>query len=174
MTQHMSLWWIFSTAAVAGMAAVGGGSGTVAVAQGYWVGGGLVDPGLFTWAVALGQLTPGPYSVLLVALGYYVGGIPGAIAAVAGVCLPTWIVCGIAASAMERFRRFMQPLLRPAGFVVGGLATAVAYDTGASLHLSAWELAAVAVVAYLVGWRKLDPVWVIGAALAVGLVMYFA
>jgi chromate transporter len=37
---------------------LGGGNGAVAVIQSQWIEPGVMDPGLFAWAFALGHLVP--------------------------------------------------------------------------------------------------------------------
>ena len=51
----------------------------------------------FSSALAVGQLSPGPSGLWVVALGFLLGGWAGGIAALVAVCLPPFAVLGVAA-----------------------------------------------------------------------------
>ncbi len=162
----MSPWRIFITMLEAGMAAVGGGSGTLAVAQRVWVPQ-YISPGLFAFAFGLGQVTPGPLSVSVVALGYQLAGFPGALAAMLGITLPTWLVASAAARGMNRFASFIRPYMKGAPWMVVGLVAATAVGLVRPMHLQPVEWLAMGAATVAV-WRRLDPVWILAAALVFG------
>lgn len=164
----MSPLQIFFVMLMAGLAAIGGGSGSLAVAQHAWVETGYLRPELYAWTMALGHVTPGPLSTAVVGMGYYLAGLPGAGAALVGISLPTWAAACLAARGMERFRSLLEPLMRPAPYVVAGLAAATAVSVALPLRLAVHEAAAVAAVTWLVGWRSVDPVWIVAGAVCVG------
>jgi chromate transporter len=170
----ISLWQMLIDVLGAGLAAVGGGSGAIAVVQHAWVESGILDPALFAWALALGHVTPGPISTSIAGMGFFVKGLPGAIVAMVGVNIPTWLGSIFAMRTLRSRRQLMAPLLRPAVYVVAGLGAGVAIRTGVPLQLSIWEIALVSVVAYLVGWRRIDPLWILSVAAMVGVVQYLA
>jgi len=59
-------------------------------------------------------------------------------------------------------------LSRSGLYIVAGLMIAAAIGTALPLGLNRIELAAVCVTAWLVGWRAIDPVWIVCAALVIG------
>lgn len=164
----MNAWHIFLTMIEAGLAAVGGGSGTIAVAQRVWVPT-YISPGLFALAFGLGQATPGPMSVMVVALGYQLDGVAGAAAALLGITLPTWLGASAAARGMRRFASVIAPFMKASPWLVVGLCGSTAIDMVRPMHLSPLEWAGL-VAAVIAVWRRLDPVWVLAAALVIGVV----
>jgi len=168
----ITLWQMFIDVLGAGLAAVGGGSGAIAVVQHAWVEGGHLDPALFAWSLALGHVTPGPISTSIAGMGFYVKGLPGAVLAIVGVNIPTWLGSTVAMRTLGSQRQLFAPLLRPALFVVVGLGVGVTIRTALPLGLSIWEFGILAGVAYLVGWRRVDPIWILGIAAMVGLAQY--
>ncbi len=160
---------IFLVMLIGGIASFGGGMGPVAVIQGAWVTGGQLDPALFAWVLALSHLTPGPRAAFIAGVGYYLHGWTGSIAAMAGVLMPAWIAAAAAVTGLERMRKVIDRLSRSGLYVVGGLMIAAAVGMAVPLGLSRIEIGAAALAAWLVGWRAIDPVWIVCAALLIGL-----
>jgi chromate transporter len=156
---------------VGGIASFGGGMGPVAVIQGAWVTGGQLDPALFAWVLALSHLTPGPRAAFIAGVGYYLHGFAGSIVAMAGVLIPAWIAAAGAVTALERMRKLIDRLSRSGLYVVAGLMIAATIGTALPLGLSRVEIGAAGVAAWLVGRRGIDPVWIVCAALLIGLAL---
>lgn len=154
---------------VGGLASFGGGMGPVAVIQGTWVTGGQLDAALFAWVLALSHLTPGPRAGFIAGIGYYLHGVTGAVVAMGGVLIPAWIAAAGAVTGLERMRKVIDRLSRSGLYVVTGLMVAAAIGTALPLGLSRWEITAAIIAAWLVGWRGIDPVWIVCAALVIGL-----
>lgn len=74
-----------------------GGMGNVPIVHADLVLTNLATERQFTSAMAIGQLSPGPTGLWIVALGYALGGAWGAIATVFAVCLPPLLALGVAA-----------------------------------------------------------------------------
>lgn len=164
----MSLWEIFSTMVLAGLSAVGGAWGSVAAAQTAWVGPGMLSPEQFAWAISLGQVTPGPFSVLVVALGWQLRQFAGAVTALAGIMLPTWIVCLIAGRGLKTYREAVLPFAVSIPWILAAMAGAAGIRMVLPLGLRPWELAIGATAAVLVGSKRVEPVWLLGAAALTG------
>jgi chromate transporter len=81
----MSLWQLFVTVAFLTALSFGGGNTLLAGLERELVHTGLVTPEQFAAGVALGHSTPGPLAAFTTALGRYLLGVPGAIAATAGL-----------------------------------------------------------------------------------------
>ncbi|MFZ5824603.1 MAG: chromate transporter [Bacillota bacterium] len=164
----MSLWEIFITMVTAGLSAVGGAWGTIAAAQSAWVGPGMLSPEQFAWAVSIGQITPGPISVLVVALGWQLRGAGGAVVALAGILLPTWVVCSIAGRGLQRYRTVVAPFAAPIPWILAALAGTAGLRLVLPLGLHWWELL-VGVSAFLaVAWKRVEPLWVLATAALAG------
>lgn len=147
---------------------IGGGNGPLAIIQDRWVATGLLAPPLFAWAIALGHLSPGPKSGFLAGIGYYMAGWPGALAAVLGIVLPTWLAC---AGVSRSFRR-LEPVIRriglPATFVVAGMIAAAAWDLARPMELTVPEMLGAGLVTVLIAWRNVEPALVVLAAAGLG------
>lgn len=89
----MILLRLFGTLFAVNMFTVGGGYVMLPLLHGYFVERyGWLTGQEFLDAVALGQLTPGPLTVMNVFIGYKVAGMAGAVAGAAGTYLPSLIV----------------------------------------------------------------------------------
>ena len=55
----------------------------------------LVTENQFVAALAVGQLSPGPNGLWVVALGFAVAGLPGALVCLAAICVPACLVLGL-------------------------------------------------------------------------------
>jgi chromate transporter len=165
---------VFVVILVSTLFSIGGGNGPVALIQDRWVAPGFLDPTSFAWAIALGHLTPGPSAGFLAGVGYYMYGVPGALAAVVGVVMPT----SVGAAAVSHWFAKLQPIIKrvslPAGFVIGGMITAAAWQMAVPMKLSAIEAGGVMVVAVAVGWRNLSPAIVVLGSAAAGLLWWLA
>lgn len=163
-----SLAEVFVVIAISTLFCIGGANGPIAVIQDRWVAPGILDPTSFAWAIALGHLTPGPNAGFLAGVGYYMYGLPGAVAAVVGVVMPT----SVGAAAVTYWFDKLQPIINrislPAGFVIAGMIAAAAWQMAAPMKLSAIEAAGVLAVAVAVGWRNVSPAIIVLASAAVG------
>lgn len=147
----------------------GGGNGAIPLIQGRWVEPGHLAPELFSFSLAITYLAPGPRAGFLAGVGYYLAGLPGAAAAVLGIIAPTVVGAGAVSLALRRMQRILRRLKPSSGFVIAGLIAAAAWGIAAPLRLHPAEIGAAAAVAALVVWRDVEPLKLVLAALAVGL-----
>ncbi len=168
MQHDLSLWRIFYTMVLAGVSAVGGGQGTIASAQASWVGTGLMSPESFAWAVGLGQITPGPISVLVAALGWQIRGPAGGAVALLGVTLPTWFLSCLAARGLERWRASFSPYAKSLPWLVTSLALVAALKMVLPMHPGVPEGVGVLIAAVLAASGKVEPYVLIGAGALLG------
>jgi chromate transporter len=121
-------------------------------------------------AIAISQASPGPLGMYVVLVGYFITGLPGALAGVLSLMTPALLAIPISRLVL----RGQSAILRGAcsGIVIASCALMVA--TGLRLVPQATPsllyLVIVAVGAALIALTPLKPVWVIAAAAAIGLV----
>ncbi|ACY49344.1 chromate efflux transporter [Rhodothermus marinus] len=148
------------------------GSGYVLVA---FLEGGLVqDYGWLTQAqlldaVAIGQFTPGPVLTTATFIGYVIAGWPGAVAATAGIFLPSFLFVGVLNPLIPKLRasRWLSAFLDAVNVSAVALMAVVIVELGRATLLSwpAWAIALTAAVATL--RFRVNAAWlVLGGALA--------
>ncbi len=120
---------------------------------------------------ALAQVTPGPNVILVTLIGYHVAGIPGALVTTLAMCGPTCLFAFFVGHAMERHRGATWQAVLSRGLVpvtiglIAASATVVA--TTADYNWTAGALTlATAALCYRV---QINPLWIFGAAAALGL-----
>ena len=151
----------------------GGGNGQIPVIQAQWVEPGVLAPGLFSFALAISYLTPGPKAGFIAGIGYYLAGVPGAIAAVLGLAIPTCLGSGGVSYALDKMKKIVELFKPSAGFVIAALIAAAAWGTASPMQLGSVEILVVAAVAFLVAWRNIDPVLIVLSGAVIGLVWSF-
>ena len=159
---------IFAVMVLSALFSFGGGSGQIPVIQGRWVEPGLLAPELFSFALAITYLAPGPRAGFIAGIGYYLAGLPGAAAAMLGLILPTCLGAGAVILALNRMEKVVALVQPSSGYVIGGLIAAAAWGTAVPLALGFVEVVAAGLVAAMVAFRNTDPVWIIVGAIAVG------
>jgi chromate transporter len=125
----------------------------------------------FAALFAISQAAPGPNMMISTLIGWKVAGIAGALAATAGMCVPSCLLTFFAARLWDRYRaaRWRQTVaagLAPVtvGFVAAsGWVLVRAADRDLAL---AFVTAAAAAVAY---FTRLNPLWTLAAAAGAGL-----
>jgi chromate transporter len=124
----------------------------------------------FLDAVAVGQMTPGPLTLMNAFVGHKVAGLPGAAVAAAGTFLPSVLVASFLArhyARLKRSRAFAAVLRGVKPAVVGMLVAVGVSLAGTSLDVplaAAIGLASFAAAAF----TRVDPTFVIVAAGVLG------
>ncbi len=89
----MSLLSLFLTFAQVGILTIGGGLVSIPIVQQYIVDAGYISHEMFYNMIAISESTPGPIGINLATyVGYVQHGIPGALAATLGVCVPGFLI----------------------------------------------------------------------------------
>lgn len=126
----------------------------------------LATEGQFSSALAVGQLSPGPSGLWVVALGYLLGGTAGGMAAFAAVCLPPFVVLAVAALVARAGEHpGMRGLVWGLGVAGAGVSSAVMIGlVRVDIRI---ETVTIAVVATILGFRTRIPAVVVllGAAI---------
>lgn len=126
----------------------------------------------FLEAVALGQVTPGPLTVMNAFIGYKVMGITGAAVATAGTYAPSLIVATLVTRYYLKFKesRVVEAVFRAIKPAVLGMLVAIAITLG-STSMSDPLTIAIGVAAFLLmSFTKLDPTLVILGAGVAGII----
>ncbi|ELS31478.1 MULTISPECIES: chromate transporter [Pseudanabaena] len=127
-------------------------------------------------AVAIGQFTPGPILTTATFIGYLIAGNLGAIAATIGIFLPAFMLVPLINPFVSKLRK--SPWT--AGFLDGvnaasiGLMAAVAWELGRGTLTDIWTIViAIASLAILLKFPKLNSVWLVLAGGAIGWLLKF-
>lgn len=125
-----------------------------------------------TTAVAMGRLAPGPNGLYLVGVGYFAGGIPGAVAGFTAMVTPAFLIIGLLKTLGSRaenpsVKRAIRAVILAAAGLILASALPLARD---SITGPAPAIIALASFAALV-FTRVDTAWVILAAAACGLLM---
>jgi chromate transporter len=181
------IWQIFVLFSRVALFSWGGGPASLALMQRETTAAGWLTPTEFVDAVAFGNALPGPIAPQVSAyVGYKLAGVSGAIAAAARTVLPTTVLMlvlivyffGVKESPALRS---MLTAVRP---VVVGLLAWTAFDLASSVFgarqtgwgaslLQSWDKYLIAAVAFgLFTFTRINPVVVIVAFAALGLLIY--
>jgi len=158
--------------------------GSVLYGSGYvlfaFLEGGLVET--FGWltqqqlidAIAVGQVTPGPVFSSATFIGYVIAGWPGALAATAGIFLPSFIFVAALAPLVPKLRRsaWMAAFLDAINVSAIGLMVVVSIQLGQTALISwqAWLVFAAALILAM-RWNVNSALLVAGGAIAGWLMM---
>ncbi|GAC1398841.1 MAG: hypothetical protein NVSMB65_17120 [Chloroflexota bacterium] len=122
-------------------------------------------------ALAVGRISPGPNGLFLISLGYFVGGVPGALAATFASLLPPFVVL-LWAALHRRFAhlRIVDAVTHGIGLTVVGLIAAVGLQLVGAAAAGPFAPALAAVAGVLVAVTRLDAVLILALAALAGLV----
>jgi chromate transporter len=126
-------------------------------------------------AIAIGQVTPGPLLTAATFIGYVLGGVGGAVAATAAICLPSFVFVAISNPLIPKIRKskIAGSLLDGVNVAALGLMAAVTWQLGrASLVDLPSILLAILALAALLRFR-INSVWLIAGGALAGLLRTF-
>jgi chromate transporter len=124
---------IFATLFAVNLFTVGGGYVMLPILHGYFVERyGWLTNQEFLDAVALGQVTPGPLTIMNVFIGYKLAGVPGSVAGALGTYLPSLLVVSLVSGYYSRYRdsAAVDAVLRGLKPAVAGMLAGVAVMLG--------------------------------------------
>lgn len=127
-------------------------------------------------AIAIGQFTPGPFFTTATFIGYFTGGLPGALLATLGIFLPSFIFVAVSQRVLARFQNApaVRSLLDGVNAAALGLMAAVAWQLGRAAIIDLLS-AAISGLALLVLIRfKVNSTWLIVTGAFIGLVRMLA
>ena len=122
-------------------------------------------------AVAAGRTAPGPNGLYVVSVGYFVGGVPGALAGYLAMITPAFLILPLLRYVGKRAE---QPRVK--GAIQGVTIAAAALIISATVPLArdsvtGWVPAGIAMASFLaIAFSRIDTFWVMAGAAVVGLV----
>ena len=119
---------ILAVIAFSTLFSLGGGNGQLAIIQDHWVDPGILSPGLFAWAYAIGNFVPGPKCSFVAGIGYFLAGFPGALACLVGISIPTVVGASLASHWHDHLKRYVALFIPASGFVMRGGSRAITID----------------------------------------------
>jgi len=121
---------------------------------------------------AIASAAPGPNMLVITLIGWHLGGFTGAILSSIALCAPTCLLTYAVASAWERFKDAPWRIAIQAGLVpvTVGLIAASAYLLARAADQNIIAYAVTAVTALLCYFTRINPLWALGTAAALGAV----
>lgn len=122
-------------------------------------------------AIAIGQVTPGPFFTSATFIGFILGGIKGALAATAGIFLPSFVFVAISNPFIPRLRAspWAGGLLDGVIAASLGLMAAVTWQLGRASLIDPLTIGVVLVALFLLVRFKLNPTWLVVGGVLIGL-----
>lgn len=133
---------------------------------------GFITPAQFSAFVALGQASPGPNFLLVTVVGYHIAGLAGALILTLAFCIPTalltyWTV-GFGRRTGDRpWKRMLRLGLAP---LTVGLVLSSGYVVTKAAPAGSIGYAVTAAAALVAATTRLNPLWVLVIAAAIGAV----
>lgn len=121
-------------------------------------------------AVAVGQVTPGPFFTTATFIGYLLDGVTGGLLATLGIFLPAFVLVALTNPWIPRLRssRALGSILDGVNAASLGLMAGAAWQLGRGAVMD-WTTAAVGAGALLLLWRKASSTLLIAAGGGIGL-----
>jgi len=129
----------------------------------------------FVDALAMGNALPGPIATKMSAyIGYKIAGLPGAVAGVTGMVLPSFILMLVLALFFFRYKDLphVQSTLKAVRPAIVALLALVVYDVWPH-SVTSWHTGAIAAATFaIVAFSNVHPAYAIGVAALLGLLVY--
>jgi chromate transporter len=126
----------------------------------------------FTQMFVIAHAAPGPNMLVVTLIGWHVAGLPGALVATAAMCAPSCTLTYVAGGVWQRFsgapwRSAVEVGLAP---ITVGLVLATGWLVARGAQDTGWIAYGItAVVAVLTVFTRINPLWLLAAAGALGL-----
>jgi len=126
-------------------------------------------------AIAIGQVTPGPFFTSATFIGYILGGVKGAILATVGIFLPSFIIVAVANPFIPRLRKspWAGGLLDGVTAASLGLMAAVTWELGRASLVDPLTIVVALVSLILLAKFRLNSTWLIIGGVIIGLFKAF-
>ncbi len=163
----MTLLLLFGTLFLVNLFTIGGGYVMLPLLHSFFVEQfGWMTNQEFMDAVAIGQVTPGPLTIMNAFIGYKVAGLAGAVTATLGSYLPSLCVTTFVTKYYLKFKtsKIVSSVFRGIKPVVVGMLLAVCLDLGKASLISPIPIAVCLACLALMTLTKIDPTLVVLAA----------
>jgi chromate transporter len=163
----MTLLQLFGVLFVVNLFTIGGGYVMLPLLHGFFVEQfGWLTNQEFTDAVAIGQITPGPLTIMNAFIGFKVAGVAGALAATAGSYLPSLLIVTWVAKYYLKFKRLqaVDAVFRGIKPTVVGMLLAVGVSLAGTSLVNPTSVAICGVSFALMAFTKIDATLVVLAA----------
>ena len=122
-------------------------------------------------AVAVGQVTPGPLFTTATFIGYFLGGVPGALLATAGIFIPSFLLVALTYRHIPRLResKLLGALLDGVNAASLGLMATVTLQLAREALADSTSIGLAAASFGLVAFTKINSTWIILGAAVIGL-----
>jgi chromate transporter len=119
---------------------------------------------------AIAQAAPGPNVLFVTLIGWQLAGLYGAVLATAALTVPTCTIAYLVTRVWDRFREARWRIATQAGLVpvTIGFIAASAYLIARAADISIVALAITAATAGIAYWSRINPLWALAAAAAIG------
>ena len=140
----------------------------------------LVDQGLLSRqvlidAIAVGQFTPGPVFSSATFIGWQMGGMPGAIAATAGIFLPAFIFVILLNPIIPRLRKskIMSAFLDTVNIASVAIILSVAFEMGKDVFID-WRTILIALSGFVITFvfKKINSALIVAGGAVAGYLLY--
>lgn len=168
----MKLLHLFATMFLVGAFTFGGGYAIIPILKGELVDKlRWVTAKDFGYAIAVGQITPGPISILAAFLGWKIAGFPGAAVATVGLFLPAFLAVILVTRLYVKLKNHHR--VRGILFVIyptiGALLVSVAIDFARELHQIGSIGFVLALLSFaLMTFTRLSPSWLFAGCILLG------
>lgn len=171
MSDPVALFFIFLKAAALGM----GGYGSLPLLREDLLLTGLATDEQLIQALAVGRFSTGPNGTYIVSLGYFAGGIGGAVAALVASCLPPLVMVPLVAVARGRllspgFAGFSRGVLLAISGLLLAFGVAILAPQGPG-RLAWWHIALALGALAITVQGRIHPALLIGLGAAAGLLL---
>lgn len=170
------IWSIFATYFKIGLFTFGGGYAMISLMQHeVVVAHEWVTAEQFSEIIAVSSMTPGAIAINSATfIGYRLAGLPGAVAGVLGVVLPSFmIIIGLATLFMKyKDHHTVKAVFKGIQPAVIALIAAAAYKLGVDRHFTLGEYSIMAAAFAGIAFLNFNPIWLILGAGVVGAIMF--
>lgn len=123
-------------------------------------------------AVAIARVSPGPFGLYLVPVGYYAGGWTGAVAGFCAMVTPAFLVLALLRyAARSKLEPRTLAAIQAVTHASAGLVVASAIPIARESLTAPWQAVLALAVAGVLTKTTLDTVWTVAAAAAFGLLL---
>lgn len=122
-------------------------------------------------AIAISQSSPGPLGLYVVVVGYFVAGLPGALAGVIALATPAVLAIPISRWLLRGDAGTLQGACRGIVIASCGLMVITGFRLTPQATVTPWHAVLIAVGAVVLALTSIKPVWIIAVAAVLGLVL---